>query len=235
MWWSIWSHFDNWKMPILITTNVPIWTFVLSFIHNICWFCSIGSGFSVEIDVSDPIQLRPLFKPVDHSNSNDNDEYHSDLDIPSGYCSWPVQEFYRLRFVSHQARWFILFYKADCSDQHLYLVASMRFIYWVFLQYIWNILRTLWVWFDVWQSDFRMLPQRQNSMSAMLIKDLKFLAMAKQGFIWTQRDHVKPTSVDQENFQKLMIIGVCCVADPANWQIFCRQYALGIGQNCISG
>ena len=59
-----------------------------------------GSGFSVLVTVREA-NLAPLYSPVDHSLSNDNEYFRGDPLIVQHYCPYPVPEKYQLSVSLH--------------------------------------------------------------------------------------------------------------------------------------
>ena len=46
--------------------------------------------------------LAPLFEAVDHSDSNDNDDFYGDTRVVQHFCPYPVPEKYRLSAILHK-------------------------------------------------------------------------------------------------------------------------------------
>ena len=61
----------------------------------------LGSGFDVQVNLIES-NLAPLFEAVDHSDSNDNDDFYGDMRVLQHFCPYPVPEKYRLSAVLHK-------------------------------------------------------------------------------------------------------------------------------------
>jgi len=70
--------------------------------------CQSGTGFSVLVTVREA-NLAPLYAPVDHSLSNDNDYFRGDPLIAQHYCPYPVPEKYQLSVTLHHVSWTLAF------------------------------------------------------------------------------------------------------------------------------
>lgn len=64
---------------------------------------SLGDDLTLTINLRDS-NLAPLFRAVNHDDSNDNDGFWGDLAIQRDYCPYPVPEKYTLSLVMHQVR-----------------------------------------------------------------------------------------------------------------------------------
>jgi hypothetical protein len=79
------------------------------------------TGFTIHIAVKEA-NLSPLFTPVDHAKSNDNEHFRGESRIISEFCPYPVPEKYQLSTVVHQVRRWLVFVCVFARNQ---LIASM--------------------------------------------------------------------------------------------------------------
>ncbi len=66
-----------------------------------------GTGFKVHITLRQS-NLSPLYQGVDHSDSNDNDDFYGDIGITEDYCKYPVPEKYKLSVKTHWVSCFVM-------------------------------------------------------------------------------------------------------------------------------
>lgn len=100
--------------PWLVKTWLP---YCISLLLLFCLLYA-DTGFTVHIAVKEA-NLAPLFTPVDHSKSNDNEHFRGDSRILSEFCPYPVPEKYQLSTVIHQVRCFN--YSRDFARTRLFL------------------------------------------------------------------------------------------------------------------
>ena len=62
---------------------------------------SPGSGFTVKVTFIET-NMAPLFRAVDHSNSNDNEALREDMKAFLEHCPYPVPEKYNLTLILHE-------------------------------------------------------------------------------------------------------------------------------------
>ena len=92
-----------WALDILVVRwwTVNLLFYPLTMVAKISELFLSGNGFSVSITLKES-NLAPLFRAVDHADSNDNGGFYGDLTITQQYCPYPVPEKYKLSLVLHE-------------------------------------------------------------------------------------------------------------------------------------